>query len=267
MENHPVLEVRQLSKRFGAVIAAAEINVAVDEGEIVGLIGTNGAGKTTFLNIITGYLKPDSGSIRVLGRDIAGLPPREIIDFGVARSFQVPQIFPSHTALEHVVLAGALAEKRERSLFGRLTTSSRIAAAKAILKRFGLADTADFTVNKLPQGQRKLLDIAMAMALRPRLLLLDEPTSGVSTDEKQPLMDIIVASIRQSGVTVLFVEHDMEIVERYVTRLLAFREGRIIADGLPAEVMNDPAVADAVTGHANRGIGSLAPMAAASRPG
>jgi branched-chain amino acid transport system ATP-binding protein len=122
-----------------------------------------------------------------------------------------------------------------------------------MLARFGLAAAAGITVGELPQGQRKLLDIAMAMALRPRLLLLDEPTSGVSTDEKQPLMDIIIAYIRQAGITVLFVEHDMEIVERYVTRVLAFREGRIIADGPPAEVMSDPAVADAVTGHANRG--------------
>ncbi len=241
-----LLETRGLTIRFGAVVAVDNISVKIHEGEVVGLIGTNGAGKTTFINMVTGYLKPSSGSIALQGVDVAGTNPRKMVANGVARSFQVPQLFPEMTVLEHIVTALALAGQRELGLLGRLYTDARLQEAHDILKRFGLHAIAQRAVSLVPQGQRKLIDIAMALSLRPKLLFLDEPTSGVSSAEKVPLMEVVFDAIRANGVTVLFVEHDMEIVARYVTRLMAFRDGKLIADGLPADVMQDAQVSTAV---------------------
>jgi len=241
-----LLETRDLTIRFGAVVAVDHISVKIHEGEIVGLIGTNGAGKTTFINMVTGYLRPTHGSIALGGFAIGQTNPRKMVASGVARSFQVPQLFPEMTVLEHIVMALALAGQHEKSLLNRLNTTARIDEAQAIIKRFGLQSIAKRAVNLVPQGQRKLIDIAMALALRPRLLFLDEPTSGVSSAEKVPLMEVVFDAIRAHGVTVLFVEHDMEIVSKYVTRLMAFRDGKLIADGLPEEVMRDAQVATAV---------------------
>ncbi len=241
-----LLETRNLSVCFGAVVAVDNISVKIHEGEVVGLIGTNGAGKTTFLNMVTGYLKPTSGSIALGGVAVAGTNPRKMVAQGVARSFQVPQLFPEMTVLEHIVMALALAGQREQGLLGRLNTAARLDEAHTILKRFGLHAIAQRAVSLVPQGQRKLIDIAMALSLQPRLLFLDEPTSGVSSAEKVPLMEVVFAAIRAHGVTVLFVEHDMDIVARYVTRLMAFRDGKLIADGRPADVMQDAQVSSAV---------------------
>lgn len=241
-----LLETRNLSIRFGAVVAVDNISVKIHEGEVVGLIGTNGAGKTTFINMVTGYLKPTSGSIALGGVVLAGTNPRKMVAEGVARSFQVPQLFPEMTVLEHIVLALALAGQREEGLLGELNTADRLDDAHAILRRFGLHAIARREVGLVPQGQRKLIDIAMALSLRPRILFLDEPTSGVSSAEKVPLMEVVFEAIRAHGVTVLFVEHDMDIVARYVTRLMAFRDGKLIADGVPADVMQDAQVSSAV---------------------
>ncbi|WOH53390.1 ABC transporter ATP-binding protein [Bradyrhizobium sp. sBnM-33] len=245
MPDQPLLEARNLTVRFGAIIAVNDVSVTVNRGEIVGLIGTNGAGKTTFLNMVTGYLRPTSGQIMFDGDSAIGRTPREMVRHGMARSFQIPQLFSELTVLDHVVLAIALAE-RPRFLLNRIDHRARIDAAHEVLARFGLAQIARRPISLIPQGQRKLIDIAMALALRPKLLLLDEPTSGVSSAEKLGLMDVVFASIRADKTTVLFVEHDMEIVQRYVTRLLAFRDGRLIADGMPADVMRDAQVASAI---------------------
>lgn len=241
-----LLETRNLCIRFGAVVAVDNISVKIHDGEVVGLIGTNGAGKTTFINMVTGYLKPTSGSIALGGVTVAGTNPRKMVAQGVARSFQVPQLFPEMTVLEHIVTALALAGQREQGLLGHMNTAARLDEAHAILRRFGLHSIAQRAVSLVPQGQRKLIDIAMALSLRPKLLFLDEPTSGVSSAEKVPLMEVVFEAIRAHGVTVLFVEHDMDIVVRYVTRLMAFRDGKLIADGLPADVMQDAQVSSAV---------------------
>ena len=242
----PLLETQDLTIQFGAVVAVDSISVKIHEGEVVGLIGTNGAGKTTFINMVTGYLKPTRGSILLGGEAMAGTNPRKMVARGVARSFQVPQLFLEMTVLEHITTSLALAGRREQGLLRCLRTPERLAQAEGILQTFGLSAIAQRPVSLVPQGQRKLIDIAMALSLRPKLLFLDEPTSGVSSAEKVPLMEVVFEAIRAHGVTVLFVEHDMDIVARYVTRLMAFRDGKLIADGLPTEVMQDAQVSTAV---------------------
>lgn len=245
-EKNYLLETRDLTMRFGGVVAVDRISVGIEHGEVVGVIGTNGAGKTTFINMVTGYLKSSTGNILIEGQEVTGCNPRQMVGRGIARSFQVPQLFPEMTVLQHIVLAQALAEQRQVGLLSALNTPTRFDQADVTLERFGLKAIAERPVGLVPQGQRKLIDIAMAMALRPRLLFLDEPTSGVSSAEKVPLMEVVFEAIRAEGVTVLFVEHDMEIVARYVTRIMAFRDGRVIADGAPAAVMADAEVSSAV---------------------
>lgn len=244
-----VLEARGVNKNFGAVTAAADINVAIAGDTVVGLIGSNGAGKTTFLNLVTGYLKPGSGSIHFERRDITPLSPRQITRLGICRSFQIPQLFNSLSVYQNLLVGVGIVASAGRAWAGRAAhAGAPHEAVEASLERFRLGAYRDRPAGLLPEGVRKLLDIAMAMVVRPRVLLLDEPTSGVSADEKFELMDMVMNAVRSDGVTVLFVEHDMEIVNRYTHRVLAFYEGRIIADGEPENVLNEPEVRKYVIG-------------------
>jgi branched-chain amino acid transport system ATP-binding protein len=244
----PLLEARDLKRTFGAVVAAANVNVAVGEREVVGVIGANGAGKTTFVNMVTGYVKPSAGEVRYRGRDITRLAPREIARLGISRSFQIPQLFGELAAVDNVLVALGVA--REKG-FGRLRPLSRgdmRAAAASVLARFGLENYAGQRAGTLPQGVRKLLDIAVSTVGEPRLMLLDEPTSGISVDEKFQIMDTLMSALARAEVTVMFIEHDMEIVERYGSRVIAFYEGQVIADGEPKQVLADPDVRQYVVG-------------------
>ena len=216
-------------------------------GQRVSLIGSNGAGKTTFVNMITGYIKPDAGSIVLDGAEITGLAPRNITRMGVARSFQIPQLYAEMTVLDNMLVATAC-QNNALSFWRPARNAAAIERATALLARFGLVQHAGRRVAELPGGVRKLLDIAMALTVQPRLLLLDEPTSGVSTEEKFPMMDAVMRVLEQEALTVLFVEHDMDIVERYADRVVAFYSGRIIADGAPAEALAAPDVRRYVTG-------------------
>ena len=243
-----VLEVRDLEKTFGAVVAAHNINVSVEDHEIIGIIGANGAGKTTFVNMVTGYLEPSSGQIDFMGRSMLGLKPREITKLGMCRSFQVSQVFMSETVFDNLMVAYAIAEEHGSSLLRPIRQPDRAERVDAHLQRYQIDDYRDVIANNLPQGIRKLLDIAMATVRRPDLLLLDEPTSGISVEEKFGLMDIIMAALKEDRTTVLFIEHDMEIVERYVSRVLAFYQGEIICDAPTAEAMKDPNVLEYVLG-------------------
>jgi branched-chain amino acid transport system ATP-binding protein len=243
-----VLEAKGLEKRFGAVVAASEINIGIRAGERVSLIGSNGAGKTTFVNMITGYLKPDAGQITLDGRDITALDPRAITRLGVARSFQIPQLYGDLTVLDNMLVANACHDQR-LSFWQPARRASAIARADLLLERFRLQEHRQRRVAELPGGVRKLLDIAMALTGQPKLLLLDEPTSGVSAEEKYPMMDTIIAALGQEqGTTVLFVEHDMDIVERHASRVIAFYAGRVIADDAPAIAMATDDVRRYVTG-------------------
>jgi len=255
-----ILNAKALSKSFGAVTAASEVSAAIEQDSVVGLIGTNGAGKTTFINMITGYLKPDRGTIELEGRDITRLEPREITRLGISRSFQIPQLYSSLSVFENmmVALGVVLHNARLGGYFSGFRSRSRPlvpgygepaeGAAERILERFGLAGYRNQNAQVLPGGIRKLLDIALAMVSKPRVLLLDEPTSGVSAEEKFGIMEMVIKAVKAEGATVLFVEHDMEVVSRFAQRVLAFYDGRIIADAPPEVALNDPEVRRYVVG-------------------
>ena len=243
-----LLDARGLQKRFGAVVAASDVNIAVQTGERVSLIGSNGAGKTTFVNMVTGYLKPDEGRITLDGQDITPLAPRAITHLGVARSFQIPQLYGALSALDNMLVANACHDRR-LSFWQPARRPEAIARADQLLQRFGLIEHRDRRVSELPGGVRKLLDIAMALTGHPKLLLLDEPTSGVSAEEKFPMMATIMDALGQEvNTTVLFVEHDMDIVERHASRVIAFYAGRVIADDTPAVALATDDVRRYVTG-------------------
>jgi branched-chain amino acid transport system ATP-binding protein len=244
----PILEVRDLHKNFGAVTAAANINVSFAPGETVGIIGANGAGKTTFVNMITGYLPPSRGTILYRGEDITRRPPRDIARLGICRSFQVSQVFTSLPVIENLLTAVAIASSPGLAMLRPLRRPELLERAEAILERYHIAAHRDQLASDLSQGARKLLDIAMAVVSSPKVLLLDEPTSGISTEEKTALMDVVMGALKQDEMTILFIEHDMEIVERYVDRVLAFYQGEIICDAPPAQALRDPRVLEYVIG-------------------
>ena len=243
------LEAVGINKRFGAVSAASNVNMSLGVNEVLGIIGANGAGKTTFLNIVTGYLKPDSGVIRYRGRNITALEPRKIARLGIHRSFQIPQIFPKLSVFDNILIALGIAGSGRNNGWRPLLTGDSGDVADAILVRYRISDYRDREAGLLPQGIRKLLDIAMAMVGSPNILLLDEPSSGVSADEKMLMMDTIMDVLGGSEVGVLFVEHDMEVVAHYAHRVVAFSDGKIVADGLPEKVLNDSEVRGLVIGN------------------
>ncbi|MGH8631317.1 MAG: ABC transporter ATP-binding protein [Burkholderiales bacterium] len=244
-----LLETAGLTRFFGMVRAAEDLNVRVAEGEFVGIIGSNGSGKTTFLNLVTGYLKPERGRILLASRDVTGLAPRAITRMGVARSFQIPQLYLGLTVLDNMLLSLAARSGRV-GLWAPLHQTGTRDEAREILAQFSLEPHAERAVRELPEGARKLLDIAIAVALRPSLLLMDEPTAGVSTEDKFEVMDTLVPVLRGSGITTIFVEHDMDVVLRYSHRVLVFDQGLVIADGQPDAVLSDAGVRRAVLGHA-----------------
>jgi branched-chain amino acid transport system ATP-binding protein len=246
----PVLSVTGLDKRFGAVVAADALSIDIAPGQKVSLIGANGAGKTTFVNMVTGYLKPDRGSIVLDGMDIGGRAARNVVRLGISRSFQIPQMLIDLTAAENLAVALSGVRAGALSFHSQAQAQGRHDKAVELLARFGLADQADRPVSDLPGGVRKLVDIAMALVRRPKLLLLDEPTSGVSAEEKFATMDRVIHAVAPDAATIVFVEHDMEIVSRYADRVVAFYQGRILADGDPANVLNDSEVRRYVTGSA-----------------
>lgn len=238
---------RGVQKNFGAVTAASDIHLDIPKGQRVSLIGSNGAGKTTFVNMLTGYIQPDAGQLLLDGDNIIGLAPRKIARMGVARSFQIPQLYKDLSVLDNMLVA--IASQRGALSFWRpAKNATAIASARAMLERFELAAHEDRLVGELPGGVRKLLDIAMALTRQPKVLLLDEPTSGVSADEKFPMMDTVMRALEDQPVTVLFVEHDMDIVGRYADRVVAFYSGRIIADDTPDKALAMAEVKRYVTG-------------------
>jgi branched-chain amino acid transport system ATP-binding protein len=248
-----ILEVLQVNKTFGTVTAADDLNVNIAAGEIIGIVGANGAGKTVFVNMITGYEKPSSGKIVFEGRDITSLSPRHITRLGISRSFQVSQIFQSMKVSENLLMALSIHRNSGRMLLKDIRQAALIEAVEELLDRFGLAPDRDRPAHELSQGARKLLDIAMAFVGRPRILMLDEPTSGISTEEKFEFMTKIMAALARENATVLIIEHDMDIIQRFVSRVLAFAQGRIVCDASPQEALRDPSVVQYVLGIAHAG--------------
>jgi branched-chain amino acid transport system ATP-binding protein len=231
-----VLETRDITRFFGAVKAADHLSVQIDEGQIVGIVGPNGSGKTTFINIVTGYIKPAHGAILFKGKDVTGLNPRQLTKLGITRSFQIPQLYTRLSILENMLIALSIQSGQQWQFWQRLKTQPRIDEALQILDQFNFPHQPEQKVSVLPEGGRKLLDVALSFALHPTLLLLDEPTSGISVDEKFGVMDTLVGVLKSSGVTTVFIEHDMDVVARYAERVIVFAEGSILAQGQPAEI-------------------------------
>ena len=247
-EATPILQTQDLTKHFGMITAADGLNVEVGKGEFIGIVGANGSGKTTFCNLVTGYLKPERGRILFMGRDLAGLPPRAITRLGVARSFQIPQLYTFLSVLESMLLSLAAESGEGGSFWKPLVEKKRRDEGMETLERFGLGDYAERPVSELPEGGRKVLDIGLSFALKPKLLFLDEPTSGVSIEDKFEVMDTLAKVLQESDITTIFVEHDMEVVQRYGTRVMVFNEGQIIADGKHETVLTDPEIRKTVLG-------------------
>ena len=234
--NDTLLETTGVAVRFGGVEALRDVNLAVPWHACLAIIGDNGAGKSTLLNVLTGYVKPDRGRVSFEGREITGLSPRAVTRAGVARTFQHPEVFPLFTVMDNLRFAVAAHDGFWR-VGVRLRGGPFESDAQALLRTCHLAHVGDLQVRHIAEGERKLLDVAMALALRPKLLLMDEPTSGVSSHEKFTIMDTLITAMREQRVTTVFIEHDMEVVSRYADHVVVMAEGAVVATGAPAAVL------------------------------
>ena len=237
----PVLETRGLSKSFGGVRAVSSVDLAMPKGEIRALIGPNGAGKTTFFNMLTGQLRADAGSVLFKGQRLSGLPPYAVWRRGVSRTFQITATFATLSALDNVRVARLSHAGKTYSL---LEAAARLQAdeARALLDQVGLVDQADRIAAVLAYGDLKKLELAVALANDPEVLLLDEPTAGMAPAERGALMALTERIARARGLTVLFTEHDMDVVFAVADRIMVLHQGRVIAEGRPAEVRADAQV-------------------------
>jgi len=244
-----LLETRGVVKQFGAFRAVDRVDFRVQEGEVLALIGSNGAGKTTLVNLISGLLKADEGQILLRGQDVTQQPVKERIRAGIARSFQLVNLFDQLTALDNVALAIFSRQGKTRRLLSLADADRPVwAEANEVLTLFRLDTKARVPAGGLSQGERKLLDVAIAYALKPKLLFLDEPTSGVSTREKAPIMDTISRVVRSEGISAAIIEHDMDVVFSYSDRIVAMHQGAILADGTPDEIRRNERVTTTLIG-------------------
>ena len=249
-----ILRAEGLRKLYGEVCALDGVSLAIDAGEFVSIIGPNGAGKSTLINVLTGVLRPTAGAVTFKDRDVSGLGPARLARLGIARSFQLVQIFPDLTVLETLQAAVVSRLGRGTRLLASLAADREVQeGAIDVAELFGLGEKRHVPAKQLPQGDKKLLDVASAFALRPELILLDEPTSGVSTADKTTIMESLVSASKRIGVrAIIQVEHDMDIVFAYSDRIIALHEGRVLADGPPAAIEADRRVVDTVVGRRAR---------------
>ncbi len=244
-----LLQTAKLTKYFGDTHAVDNVDFTIAEGEVLALIGSNGAGKTTLVNLISGLIQPDSGQIFFRGADVTKQSVHGRIKAGIARSFQIVNLFDELTVLDNVALSIFSREGMTRRLFSLADHQRAIwQEALDILREFGLEDKSSALAGGISQGERKLLDVAVAYALKPRLLFLDEPTSGVSTREKAPIMDVISSIVRSHKITAVVIEHDMDIIFKYSDRIVVMNQGVILASGSPEEIRRNETVKDAVFG-------------------
>jgi branched-chain amino acid transport system ATP-binding protein len=244
-----LLETVDLTKKFGDVYACDRVNFTVNKGEFLSLVGSNGAGKTSLVNLISGHLAPDSGRILFEGTDVTFARIHERIRAGIARSFQIVNLFDALTVFDNVALS-IFSRERKAVKIAALADRDRDVRREAfeVLTQFGLAAKSAVPAGGLAQGERKLLDVAVAHALRPKLLFLDEPTSGVSTRDKTQIMDTVSSVVRAGAVTAVVIEHDMDVVFRYSDRIVMMHEGKFLADGTPEEIRANENVANILLG-------------------
>jgi len=252
-----LVETVEVRKAYGDFVALDGVSLAVAEGELVSIVGPNGAGKTTLVNLLTGSLKPTAGIVRFKGEDIAGIGPVMLAKRGMARAFQLVHIFPALTVGDTIAVAVISQAGKSLRWFASAHADAAIhARVREVAAIFGLDGKLATEARFLAQGEKKLLDIASAFALAPEVILLDEPTSGVSSGDKHGIMKTLVDAARRAGVkAIILVEHDMDLVAEYSSRIVALQAGRILADRPPAEFFNDPALVAAI-------VGKMAPRAA-----
>jgi branched-chain amino acid transport system ATP-binding protein len=244
-----LLEIDRLSRRFGGVVAVDDVSMRVAPGEVRAVIGPNGAGKSTLFHLITGGLKPTTGEVRFDGDRLTGLSADEICQRGVSRTFQLTALFPEMTARENARLAAQARGARRWQPYGGSTIfAAADRRGDTALERLGLTDVAHRLAGQLSHGDQRLLEVAMGLAQQPRLLLLDEPTQGLSVEETAQAVDTLASLLADSQLTVLLVEHDMEVVFRLAHRITVLHRGAVIADDVPQAVRADPAVQSAYLG-------------------
>ena len=245
----PLLECRGLVRRFGALVAVDGVSLKVEPGEIRAVIGPNGAGKSTVFNLITSTLKPQAGEVLFAGKAITGLPVHRVAQMGIARTFQRCHVFPALTVRENVRVAAQARDPRRWRFFGggAVRTVSTVIADEA-LERLRLTRHAETRADMLSHGDQRLLEVAMALAQRPRLLMLDEPTQGLSIEETDRAVQILKGMLKSGNLSVLLVEHDMEVVFKLADNITVLHRGRVIADGAPAAVKTNAEVRRAYLG-------------------
>jgi branched-chain amino acid transport system ATP-binding protein len=239
-----ILQTVKLKKYFGDTRAVDDVNLTIQEGEFISLVGPNGAGKTSLVNVVSAYMPPDSGSIIFKGNDITRTTVTERVKAGLARSFQLVNLFDDLSTFDNISLAIFSREGKIRNLATLAHRDDTVRdEAESVLAQFNLSDKHNERARDLAQGERKLLDVAIAYALKPKLLFLDEPTSGVSTRDKGQIMDTIASVVRGEGITAVIVEHDMDVVFKYSDRIVVMHQGAILAQGSPDDIRHNDAVA------------------------
>jgi branched-chain amino acid transport system ATP-binding protein len=246
-----LLQVNGASKRFGNLVAIGEVSLAIEPGELRAIIGPNGAGKTTFFNLVSGLFAPTAGSILFEGQDVTALAPAERVRRGMARTFQITEVFPELSAADNIRVAVEIAAGYRLKPWLGAEVRARVASRVAeLLQMGGLADKSDVRAGALSHGDQRAAEIMMSLALRPRLLMLDEPTAGMGDQETYDIARLIRRLHRQEGMTIMLIEHDMRVVFNLADRIMVLAEGRVLAEGAPQEIADSDKVQAAYLGKA-----------------